>query len=221
MLGVKDYVTDLLHQRRGAPKGDGDPNAAPAGEEENGEGVVDGAANPAKGVPAPPPPPPPPNPDDDASAPKDAAGAEAAPEADPNVPPPPNPGEVATPPPPAPITDACPNPDVNGEAPKGLAPNDAGAGAGPPEPNVGEENGVLAGAAPPAKPRGDGCPKPEPKAGAAGAGVLPSVGVDDKPNMEGSRLYRLARLRNSCSSLPWYFASNRSTSPTLFGLYCW
>lgn len=41
------------------------------------------------------------------------------------------------------------------------------------------------------------------------------------PKIEGSRLYRLARLRNSCSSLPSYFFNNLSISDTFDGLYFW
>jgi len=51
-----------------------------------------------------------------------------------------------------------------------------------------------------------------------GAGVRVAL-LKLNPNIDTSRLYRFARLRSNCSSLPSYFLSNLSISDTLLGLY--
>jgi hypothetical protein len=57
----------------------------------------------------------------------------------------------------------------------------------------------------------------DPKVTAPVDGVV--AGCDaTTPNIDGSRLYFLARLRNNCSSRPAYLFSNVSTSSSLLGL---
>lgn len=57
----------------------------------------------------------------------------------------------------------------------------------------------------------------DPKAMAPVDGVL-VAGGGATPNIDGSRLYFLARFKNSCSSRPAYLFINVSTSFSLLGL---
>ena len=59
-----------------------------------------------------------------------------------------------------------------------------------------------------------------PNAGAVVDGVAVGCGAPT-PNIVGSRLYFLARLRNSCSSFPAYLVNILSTPPSLDGSLVW
>lgn len=61
-----------------------------------------------------------------------------------------------------------------------------------------------------------GEPKVAAPVGGAAAGCIALT-----PNIAGSRLYFLARLRNNCSSRPAYLFKSLSTSFTLLGLCVW
>lgn len=81
----------------------------------------------------------------------------------------------------------------------------------------------------PPKPPVDGAPKPvpigvdDPNVAAAGDPKVGAEGCDDAltPNIDGSRLYFFARLRNSCSSFPAYLVRTLSMSFILVGLCVW
>jgi hypothetical protein len=133
--------------------------------------------------------------------------------------------------------------DPNGDAPNGGAdcmvpppkpakPPPAGDEAKEPnpppcaiEPNPLDEPNV-----PPPNPPDGATPNPAVLPNPMGAGdpkvMAPVDGAADgcralTPNIDGSRLYFLARARNICSSRPAYLFSSVSTSLTFFGLCAW